>query len=134
MVTREEFRRLCLDILDEYADKAKVPFTFSVVFRRFRRIWGRSVHKAPVPIVVVNSWLIKFYEVDPNLTLIALRYVLAHEVAHFKQRVDKGLFYFMSTHPLAVQLEAERMAEELTGITRDQFGEALDKLAEVVWK
>jgi hypothetical protein len=83
-----------------------------VRFNLFRNT--KSVGEAEITINLdkLKSW----YEIDPELTDKVLRFSIAHEVAHLKQREEYG-YSIIGYSPVYLELMADKYAEDLTGIS-----------------
>ena len=137
--SRKELKEKCETLLRELTYKAEtyygVPITFipKVVVVRARRYYARIVQpKLNVPLIRVNQIFIDFYKADPILAEKALRFTLAHEVAHIVQRKQYGVGDMMLSHPLAIEEDANKKAEHISGITFEEFHDTVMELHEKI--
>ena len=76
------------------------------VAKRHRSGWTR---------ILVNPRIAEVVEKGGEEGLKALRLIIAHEVAHLKQYERYG---FVKLHPTFRELDADKAAEKLTGVSR----------------
>lgn len=80
-------------------------------------IFGDEVEE---PVVSVNLMMFKkFYEVNPVYADKILRFSIAHEVAHLRQREEYG-YNIIAEPDTILEWEADKTAAELSGIPEDE--------------
>jgi hypothetical protein len=136
---RAELRERCEALLRELTYKAEMDYSVpiavmpKVIITPARTYYARILQqKFAIPVIRVNSLFLDFYKANPIYAESALRFVLAHEVAHIVQRKKYGIGGLMLSHPLAVDEEANRIAERLTGMTFEEFHGLVSELHKMV--
>jgi hypothetical protein len=132
---RASLKLRCEELLRELCYKAESVFSVpiavmpQVVITTARKYYARILQeKAAIPIIRVNELFVRFYKADPILADYALKFALAHEVAHIVQRKIYGIGGLMFSHPLAVEEEANKFAERISEIEFEDFRDACYEL------
>jgi len=123
---RNSLRERAEEVVKELCYKAEMmygvslPTTPRIVITSARRYYARIVFKVTYTIRV-NNIFIDFYRADPITADNVLKFVLAHEIGHYVQMKKYGRMGFIASEPLALEEEANEIAESLTGISYDDF-------------
>jgi hypothetical protein len=136
---RAELRERCESILRELTYKAEMDYSVPIAVTPKVIINPATIYYAKImferlaaPVIRVNSLFLDFYKANPIYAESALRFVLAHEVGHIVQRKMYGIGGLMLSHPLAVDEEANRIAERLTGMTVEEFHSLVGELHKMI--
>jgi hypothetical protein len=123
---RDSLRKRAEELVKELIPKAESTFNASfgfipqIIVTRARMYYARVILES-LPIIRVNEIFVDFYKADPILADRLLTYVLAHEIGHIIQRLKYGVIRMFSYPRVFREVEADRIAETLTGITSQEF-------------
>jgi len=110
-----------------YITKPKIKIT------KLRRYYARiTLDDKGGATLKVSDLFLKFYDKDKDLADRFLKFIIGHEIAHAIQKEKYGLGTFMYSHPLAIEEQANKIAENITDITYEEFKYISNKFRDII--
>ena len=133
--TRAELKEKVHRIVEKYKRRASVDKPIRLTFKkRGKKLATSKFHtdKKEAEVAINLKQLRELFEVDEKNALKFLEYAMAHEVAHIKQREEKGLGYFIGGFQHEIERDADERASKLSGITQEETDQIVHTLSEKV--
>jgi len=136
-ISRFELRRLAKELFYDFCQELGVPIpvAFPVTLHPYTRAFAivslTARQIVPIRWLRVNVVFLKFFEVDPEKAMRVLKFTIAHEAAHFWQRMKYGFTYLRLPRWL-LNHYADKIAEELTGVSKDEESRLAGELLEAL--
>ena len=110
------------NLVRQYSGKANLKTSVLVAYDKHgKRLADVRYANGGVSYIHINKQRLKeLYEVDPELADKFLEYAIAHEIAHVKQKEERGMDTMRYGPKIMKEIDADKRANEYLGKTRQQ--------------